>query len=209
MGANYTIATLPLVNVDSLISNVNIYYDDQGWIVAYLPANTPSSQIWQAWKLDVASGTPFESISHTLLDAINVVIDEALSDTAIDYDDLYYYHWQHEDSNQFLMMAAVRKAAGTWPIAFTIPEAFDVAEVSATMWVVPGIGSTETTCAVMSLDEEILESECDKGLYHETVDLYQLGRNAAHNFTLTQSGSNQGASGALLMVVYAKPTSSS
>ena len=210
MGANYTIATLPLVNVDSLISNVNIYYDDQGWIVAYLPANTPSSQIWQANKLDDDSETPFETINHTLLDAINVVIEEALSDTAIGYDDLDYYHWQHENANQFLMMAAVRKDAGTWPIAFTIPEAFDVAEVSATMWIAPkGTESTETTCAVMSLDEDTLVSECTKGLYHETVDLYQLGRNAAHNFTLTQSGSDQGASGALLMVVYAKPTSSS
>ena len=207
MGDNYTIAKLTLDNIDDLPSDVNLYYDTEGWIVAYLPTNAPSSQIWQAREID-EENPRFTTINHTLLDAINVVIDEALSETAVTYAQLNYYHWQHEDANQFLMLASSQATQGTYPIAFTIPTAFDVAEVSATMWVAQG-SNTTAPCAIMALDAETLVSKCAKGLYHKTVDLYQLGKNPAHNFTLTQSDSNQGASGALLMVVYAKPTSSS
>lgn len=206
MGANYTVATLPLLNVENLRSSVNLYYDDQGWIVAYLPANAPSSQIWQALNLNKDSDTPFETIDHILLNAINIVISEALRDDEIGKEVLNYYHWQHEDAKSFLMMASVRKYEGTQPIAFTIPQSFDVAEVSATMWVaVKGVDGI-VPCAVMALDEKnLLTKQCARGLYHETVDLYQMGRNAAHNFTLTQSESDQGASGALLMLVYSAP----
>ena len=210
MGDNYTIAKLTLDNIDDLPSDVNLYYDTEGWIVAYLPTNAPSSQIWQARKIDKENPS-FTTIEHTLLDAINVVIEEALKETAIDYanKDLGYYHWQHEDADQFLMMAVSRgDTSSSYSVPFTIPEAFDVAEVSATMWIAQGANTT-APCAIMALDEETLVSECTKGLYHATVDLYQLGKNPAHNFTLTQSVSDQGASGALLMVVYAKPTSSS
>ena len=48
MGANYTVASLPLLNIDGIKSTVNVYYDDEGWVVAYLPKDAPSSQIWQA-----------------------------------------------------------------------------------------------------------------------------------------------------------------
>ena len=204
MGANYTIATLPLLNIDRIPSNVNLYYDDQGWIVAYLPANSPSSQIWQAAQLDVENPS-LSTVNHTLLDAINVVLEDALSGTAISDADLSYYHWQHEDVDQFLMIAATRDDIGTYPIAFTVPESFDIVEVSATMWIAQG-SNTTAPCATLTLDsEDLIAKKCAKGLYHETVDLYNLGRQASHNFTLTQSDSDQGSSGALLMVIYSTP----
>ena len=33
VGQNYTVATLTLKNIDDLESEVNLYYDDEGWIV--------------------------------------------------------------------------------------------------------------------------------------------------------------------------------
>ena len=114
IGDNYTIATLSLENVDNIPSEVNLYYDSEGWIVAYLPSGTPSSAVWQARKEDVENPMITDISNTTLLDAINVVVDEALDETAIahDNDDLGYYHWQHTDADNFLMMAISRDAVG-------------------------------------------------------------------------------------------------
>ena len=53
IGESHTVGTVPINNIDGLTSNVNIYYDDQGWIVAYVSRGTPSSQVWQAANLSI------------------------------------------------------------------------------------------------------------------------------------------------------------
>jgi hypothetical protein len=53
IGESHTVGTVPINNIDGLTSNVNIYYDDQGWIVAYVSRGTPYSQVWQAANLSI------------------------------------------------------------------------------------------------------------------------------------------------------------
>ena len=48
VGQNYTVATLTLQNIDGLASTVNLYYDDQGWVVAYLSKDEASAMVLQA-----------------------------------------------------------------------------------------------------------------------------------------------------------------
>ena len=42
IGANYTVAKVTLENIDHIVSEVNLYYDDEGWIIAYLPREAAS-----------------------------------------------------------------------------------------------------------------------------------------------------------------------
>ena len=52
VGQNYTVATLTLQNIDGLASTVNLYYDDQGWVVAYLSKDVASALVLQAYDID-------------------------------------------------------------------------------------------------------------------------------------------------------------
>ena len=208
MGANYTVASLPLLNIDGIKSTVNVYYDGEGWVVAYLPKDAPSSQIWQARMLDVENPSlSDDNLTHTLLDAINVVIDEALQDTAITAADLDYYHWQHPEHSSFLMMALARGSQGgdSEPVSFAVPATLNIAEVSGTMWISQDV-SAAAPCATFTLDgSDLISQKCGKGFYHATTNANTFSDSAAHSFKLVQSGNDAGASGALLMLVYSAP----
>jgi hypothetical protein len=66
LGGDHTVASVPIKNIDSLITNVNIYYDNAGWIVAYLPRGSASSQVWQAADLNIEN-PELTDVSRTTL----------------------------------------------------------------------------------------------------------------------------------------------
>jgi hypothetical protein len=76
-GSNYTVGSVPIFNIDGLTTTVHLYYDDQGWIVAYFPRGSESSRAWQAVNLN-AENPVLTDVSRTvLMDAINDVLVEA------------------------------------------------------------------------------------------------------------------------------------
>ena len=215
-GGNYTVASLPIINIDyvsdtdKLITTVNVYYDDQGWIVAYLPADTPSAQIWQARTLD-AENPSLSDVSNTvLLDAINIIYKDGLNNSpplTADTDGLGYYHWQHPDAANLLMLAVARGDQGgaNSPVSFAVPSTFEVAEVSAAMWISQDVNPM-APCAELTLDAaDLIAQKCAKGFYHATADLTAFNAQSAHVLKLEQSQRDEGASGGLLMLVYATP----
>lgn len=214
-GGNYTVATLPIINIDyvsdtdKLITDVNVYYDDQGWIVAYLPAGVPSSQVWQARALD-AENPSLSDIDTVLLDAINVIYVDGLNNstplTTTD-DGFNYYHWQHPTAANFLMLAQSQAQQGgaNLPVSFAVPATFQVAEVSATLWISQDVNPS-APCAKLTLDDaDLIARQCAKGFYHATADLTAFNAQSAHVMKLEQSARDAGASGGMLMLVYATP----
>ena len=209
MGANYTVARMPLLNIGGLTTPVNVYYDDQGWVVAYLPRNIPSSQVWQAWDLDAENPKLTDISNTTLLDAINVVIAEELNQTPVAADDtgLGYYHWQYPQADNFLMMAVARGEQGDTPVSFAIPESLEVREASAAMWLY-GFSDSDAVapCAAFALDGSYpVEKTCANGFHSAFIDLDTLKGQVSHVMKLTHSEQDAGASGALLMLVYSAP----
>ncbi len=205
MGANYTVAGLTIQNVDQLPSLVNIYYDDQGWIVAYLPRGAESSQIWQARALDPENPVLTDAgLSHTLLDGINVVVRDGLGNPEVLLSDrgLGYFHWEHQQTDNFLMLGAALGAEGQDSVAFSVPSGLEVAEVTVTLWVTQDVHA-QAACATVSLDGAVLITErCDKGIYHALVDAGSFAATTAHSLQLTQTRGDWGASGVLLMLFY-------
>ena len=204
IGDNYTIASLSLENVDAILSGVNLYYDDEGWIVAYLPSGTPSSQVWQAREVDSEDPEITDISNTTLLDAINVVVVDALEETAIAHDDedLGYYHWQHQDADNFLMMAISRDIQGEYPVQFSVPTTLTIAEVAGTLWISQGTNA-QAPCATVTLDgSDLIAEECDKGIFSATAGLTEFNMTTGHSWKLAQSDRDEGGSGALLMILY-------
>jgi len=204
VGNNFTVASISLKNIDSLTSSVNLYYDDEGWIVAYLPMDEPASQIWQARNIDWETPLITDINDNTLLDAINVVVDEALEETAIEHDDadLGYYHWQYSEADNFLMLAVSREDRGEYPVQLAVPDSLTVNEVSSTMWITQGTYA-QAPCARVTVDDtDVIAKTCTKGIFSATTSLSEAEGTSTHSWKLIQTERDGGASGALLMILY-------
>lgn len=202
IGNSHTVGTLPINNIDGLISPVNVYYDDQGWIVAYFPRGAPSSQVWQVVDLDAENPKLTDVSRTTLLDAINDILVEALNQAPLTADQLGYYHWEYPTATSFLMIATARGLIGSDDVSFAVPGSFTMMEVSVSMW----ISESDTPCARTILDgTNITGDQCDRGFYHFFPSLADFNSHSAHNLELAHFTDNKGASGALVMLVYAAP----
>lgn len=205
VGSNYTVATLTLQNIDGLESEVNLYYDDEGWIVAYLSSGVSSALVWQAKDIDVENPEVEEIGDTILLEAINVVVEEALGETAIENDDtdLGHYHWQYPNADNFLMMAVSRQDQGEYPVQFAVPETLTLSEISSSLWISQGT-NTQAPCAKVTVDgSDLIAQQCTKGIYDAAVDLTNLADTTGHTWNLIHSERDEGGSGALLVIIYA------
>ncbi len=207
VGDNYTVATLSLANIDTTTSRVNLYYDDEGWIVAYLPRGEPSALIWQARDIDAENPEISDSDldDNILLDTVNVVVSEALGESTVKHDDdgLGYYHWQYKEADSFLMMVVSTSNAGdSYPVQFAIPSTLTVAEISSSMWIAQGANS-QAPCAQVTLDgEDLIDEECTRGIFSSTATLTRGAGTSTHNWTLNQSARDGGGAGSALLVLY-------
>ena len=212
VGQNYTVATLTLHNIDGLESTVNLYYDDQGWVVAYLSKDVASALVLQAHGIDPENPKIDDDDvgETTLLDAINVVVDEALDETAIgsDDDDLGYYHWQFPTADNFLMMMISKKEVGEYPVQFAVPSTITVSEISASLWVSQW-NNPLAPCATVTLDDtDLITKQCTKGIYNGTATLTESSDTATYTWKLVQSERLEGGSGSLMVIIYQTVSSS-
>ena len=206
MGQNYTVARLTLENIDDLESEVNLYYDDEGWIVAYLDSDEASALVWQAKGIDPENPSiDDDDIGNTVfLNAINIVVDEALGGTAIEDDDpdLGHYHWQFPNADTYLMMAVSRQDQGEYPVQFAVPDRLTVTEISASLWI-SQLTNPAAPCASVTLDSsDLIGKKCEKGIYSGKVDLPLSAGPSGHTWKLIQSERDQGASGSLMVIIY-------
>lgn len=79
----HTVGLVPNEDIDELVTTVNLYYDDQGWLVAYFPVGDELSWSWQAKGLNLEDPVLSYVSDNTLLDAINYVLVEALNSDPI------------------------------------------------------------------------------------------------------------------------------
>lgn len=203
VGDNYSVASFPVLNIDQTTTSVQVYYDSGGWVVAYFPRGGESSRAWQAVDLDAENPT-LESLDRTtLLDAINAVVNEALSQPKVATADLGFYHWEFPTANAFFMMANARGTDGSDSLSFAVPAGFTVHEASISLWV----SGTEGACADVSLDgTEIIASSCDRQFQHARAPLTDFNAPSGHTMISTHtSGGDYGGSGVLIMLVYTVP----
>ncbi len=119
IGANFAIIDLPmhaavLGSGGALPSrNVTVYYDDRGWIVAYLAKDTPAAAIW---RYD-GDATKFDR--NLLVLAINEVLIAAELSTVSTPQG--YYDWQNKDCNAFILFSNQSDEGESDPVNFVIP----------------------------------------------------------------------------------------
>ena len=115
LGDNYGIVSIPMFRTTQAAkahvpsTSVNVYYDDRGWIVAYLPVGEPAALIWRHDALygDNKNTTTSQGLEENLL---ILAINEALTTSdpslaIVTHESAGYYDWENPDCNAFTVFS--------------------------------------------------------------------------------------------------------
>lgn len=220
-GGNFGIVELPMVAAvtpaGSLVdpTDVTVYYDDRGWVVAYLPADEPAAGIWK-YDPRETGGTPGDTANdleqNLLLLAINEVLAVAREDVQeivnADQDTVGYYHWQYPDYNAFVLFSDESDGGTSAPIRFVVPPIIESILPSASVL----ITSKETddqpmvTAALMVDDGAVVSVQQPDRL---AVSGFTLERtsDASRLYEVTVTVDSGATAAGAVMLVYTKPSS--
>ena len=168
LGSNFAILKIPMfatIGFGSLVDPryVNVYYDDRGWIVAYLAAGEPAASIW---RHDSASGENQENSKanehleqNLLVLAINEVLNSAIQDkpslAPVSHGVVGYYDWENPDCNAFVLFSNQSSGGQSEPVNFVIPPKIGDIQASAAVLVTSRYSSSgDDISASVTLDRE-------------------------------------------------------
>ena len=190
-----------------MVTTVNLYYDDEGWIVAYFAAGAPSSRAWQAIELNPEIPQLTDLSRTTLLDAINDVLLEVVGATTLNVVDprtpaeLGYFHWQHPTATHFLMIGTARGTGGSDFVSFAVPASFNVLEMSIAQFITytdnrPCNGETH-------LDGDRIHTNCPSSPGSFLHTAFPALTGTAHTLEARFGGGPGGGLGSMVMLIYA------
>ena len=225
-GANFGIVELPMVaaiRTDTMleIRQVTVYYDDRGWVVAYLPADDPAAGIWKydPEVIPDGSGQPANDLQQNLLFlAINEVLDTAeevmhgIDIARANHDSVGYYHWQHPKLNAFVLFSHESSGGTSEPVRFVVPPTIQDIRASAavldTTPVTPAVNGASLNVSP-NVDGEPPAVTVNKP-HRMAVSRFDLNRPDPTTTTLYEVTVTAGAGGTAagaVMLLYTKPSS--
>ena len=219
-GANFGIVALPMhaatrSNTVLETRQVTVYYDDRGWIVAYLPADDPAAGIW---KYD-PMGQPANDLQQNLLFlAINEVLDTAeevmhgIDIARANHDSVGYYHWQHPKLNAFVLFSHESSGGTSEPVRFVVPPTIQDIRASAavldTTPVTPAVNGASLNVSP-NVDGEPPAVTVNKP-HRMAVSRFDLNRpdpTATTLYEVTVTAGAGGTAAGAVMLLYTKPGS--
>ena len=222
LGANFGIITIPMFasrDVPGANTDITLYFDDQGWIVAYLPANAPASQIWCHHCADDEPQTDPKANAHLDNNLLLLAIDEVLAINAAlaaDHPDataapnapraeIGYYHWQHQACNAFLLFGNVAADGQSDPIRFVIPKSIgDVHASAAALLTSHPVAGAAATARVTVDETEAATANSETPLAAAQFKLNRdKSKTSLHRMSVAADPGKSAAG--IVMLVYTKP----
>ena len=234
IGANFGIVTLPMVAAVGVVvppQEITVYYDNQGWIVAYLACEPPADgqdeptcePAATVWKHDTREDKTLgqELGDNLLVLAINEVIgahNEALpnadplarvthSGDANGNHRVKYYDWQNGACNAFLMFSATSDGGESDPVKFVVPHTISTEEIhaSAAALITRQQAEGSGTYATTIVDDDIPAiALADEMLYAASFTLERDdGKTSLHSMSVSVSEGESAAG--VVMLLYKRP----
>ena len=216
-GANFGIVELPMFAIresGDLVAPtaVTVYFDDRGWVVAYLKADEPAAAIW---RYDTG---PTDSINtdqsglenNLLVLAINEVLDAARDDipavAMATHDTVAYYHWQHPACNAFLLFAHGSSGGTSEPARFVVPPTIRDIHASAGVLVTSTHSPDEAdTKAQLAIDgEAVVTAQKPTPLAMSKFELKRT-EDATDLYEVTVTAEEGETASGVVMLLYRKP----
>jgi hypothetical protein len=219
-GANFGIIELPMAVTRARgtltpIQQVTVYYDDRGWVVAYLPTDAPAAGIWRYDPQDTpnAPGHQINDLDQSLLLlAINEVLAAAKRDVPeivdADQDTVGYYHWQYPDYNAFVLFGHEYDGETSAPVRFVVPPTIEniLASASVLITSIPTDDQPAVTAELMVDDSAMVSVRHPARLAVSGFTLERTG-DASRLYEITISVTPNTTAAAAMMLVYTKPDS--
>ena len=213
-GGNFGIVELPMVVARSLGSvvpprQVTVYYDDRGWVVAYLPADDPAAGIW---RYDPTDQQANDLEQNLLVLAVNEVLAVAKPDVPeivdADRDTVGYYHWQHPDHNAFVLFSHEYNSGTSDPVRFVVPPTIGniLASASVLITSIPTQDQSTVTAELMVDGSAVVTVQEPARL---AVSAFELERtdDASRLYEVTVAVDTGATATGAVMFVYTKPSS--
>ena len=220
-GANFGIVELAMVaavtpagsSVDP--TDVTVYYDDRGWVVAYLPADEPAAGIWK-YDPQETGDTPGDTANdleqNLLVFAINEVVTAARQNVSeivdANHDTVGYYHWQHPEHNAFVLFGHESNGGASDPVRFVVPPTIESILPSASVLLTsaPTPDQTTLTAELMVDDGAVVSVQQPDRL---AVSGFMLERtsDASRLYEVTVTVDEGATAAGAVMLVYTKPSS--
>lgn len=211
LGLNFGIIAIPMHGAVTASTppptEVRVYFDDQGWIIAYLPKDTPPATIWRYGGNDGDDANA--ALDGNFLErAIQLVVSESGSETGY-AGPSGYYDWQNPDCDAYV---AFSNSVGEQPanaVRFLIPDRIKQIQASAAVLITnhPVGGSTETAelqvdgIAVVSASRPTPKASHNAANFALTRD---EGLVSDHEMAVIASRDGISAAG-VVMLLYDKP----
>ena len=235
IGTNFGIVTLPMVAAVGVVvppRDVTVYYDDQGWIVAYLacepppndqnePTCDPAAAIWKHDPTD--DELPRKELGNNLLVlAINEVIGahnedlpeaDRLAKVSHNGDDdgnnkVKYYDWQNGACNAFVMFSTTSDGGESDPVNFVVPHTIKTEEIHASAAALitrQQAEGAETLAATLVDDAISVFALADRMLDASSFTLErEAGETSLHSMSVSVD-EGESAAGAV-MLLYKRPS---
>ena len=213
IGFNFGIVSLPMfaaVVSPAPTESVTVYYDDTGWIVAYLPKDRPAAAIWK--HKSVPDATANEELENNLLVlAINEVLKAANpgSEEIIPPDG--YYDWENPDCDAFAMFSiATKEGRQSDPVKFVVPRTITEIQASAAVVIEEQAEGGGSVTANVAVDANTVAEANANQLRHAAAfqlnletDENRKPKTSLHEVVVDVSADND-ATG-VVMLVYNKP----
>jgi len=216
-GGNFGIVELPMVaavtpagsSVDPM--DVTVYYDDRGWVVAYLPADEPAVGIWKYDPQDQdrqANGLEQNLLVLAINEVLAVARDDVDEIADAGHETVGYYHWQHPEHNAFLLFGHESPGGTSDPIRFVVPPTIESILPSASVLLTsaPTPDQTSITAELMVDGSAVVSVQQPDRL---DVSGFALERtsDASRLYEVTVAVDDGATAAGAVMLVYTKPSS--
>ncbi len=213
LGLNFGIVELPMYAAfvsPRPIENVTVYFDDQGWIVAYLPTGKPAAAIWKYKSVGDTTGNA-ELANNLLVLAINEVLKANDASAAeVGHSAVAYYDWENADCDAFVLFSAVANGGASAPVKFVIPRTIKGIQASAAAVIASDLdGGNTANWARVRVDENEVRATAPNLLAVSSIVLEReydednTLKTSLHQMTVEVSEGESAAG--VVMLLYDKP----
>ena len=215
-GANFGIVRLPMhaaIGFGTQVEprEVTVYYDDRGWVVAYLPPDKPAVGIWRYDRTE----QPANDLEQNLMVlAINEVLTVARKDVPeiVDVSDstVGYYHWhpKYQEHNAFVLFSHESTGGTSEPIRFVVPPTIESILASASVLITSEQTDDQpTVTAELMVDDSAVVTVQEPTRLDVSGFALERTRDATSLHEVTVAVDDGGTAAGAVMLLYTKPGS--
>ena len=214
LGLNFSIVELPVIAAVGIApaptETVTVYYDDTGWVVAYLPKDRPAAAIWKHDSADDETVDDPKTNEHLENNLLVLAINEVLKADDVDalevsHDDVKYYDWENQTCDAFVLFSAEADGVQSNTVKFVVPGTIKEIGASAAVALTEQIAGGDDVTAEVEVDGEAAATA--NGTDKLAVASFELDRESdktsLHTMVVDVSAHKKAAG--VVMLVYNKP----